>query len=828
MQSEIPWNVAGIPPEARDAARASARREGLSVGEWLTRRILRSLAEAEPAQEDWWTADAKPRRVAPESRAAAFDGPDMLARLARSEPETQDSHRRIEEQLKGLIRRLEQTERGQTDHGRALSQAATEVNIATREHAQAFDQLGTRVASLSERIARMERQAAEDSTKDAIKALHQGLSRLADQLAETANRSTQHAAQLATTIESVAGKLLESREEHERHSLALEARLAAAERALEEIETAHAIHDREQTALHRKTDELVQSFDDVKERVSANEAEHAGSLAHLEDRVSKLDAQMGDNPIGRRLEGIEHALTDMAGLIENSKRETSGLSDSLEAELRALSLRLESADRRNKDAIIELGELVKEAASKREAPPAAPPAAGSVSLPTFDLPPFSPAHESHVEANPESEPRPSEQTNIPDAGSEAFAAAAATEPAMKTGAESFLAAARRASQVVDQPEQPKRANFFSWASTPEPEETRGSRLIRGLLLAGLGILIITAGAASFVLSQNWFSPPPAAPTATHPRPAAPPPARLSPHVVPAPQAAAPAPQTATPQAAAPPQAVTPAQQAAAPPQSPAPVASNENAAPPAVPRPRIHHKHFTPEPARMAPPALAAATPPSQPAARTVSLSPQERLMSLANSGNAKAEELLGLAYLDGDGIQVNEAEGAKWLARAALKGEAFAAYRLAKLYEHGQGVAADQSKAAQWYMAAAKAGNRKAMHDLAVGYAQGTGVQKDVALAAQWFARAADLGLLESQFNLGVMYERGMGVPQSLVNAYKWYAIAAAQGDAESKARIEAIASQIDASDKAAADKKAANFRAEPLDPAANSPPDTASVTGG
>ena len=36
MRAELPWNVAGIPPEAREAARAAARREGLSVGEWLT------------------------------------------------------------------------------------------------------------------------------------------------------------------------------------------------------------------------------------------------------------------------------------------------------------------------------------------------------------------------------------------------------------------------------------------------------------------------------------------------------------------------------------------------------------------------------------------------------------------------------------------------------------------------------------------------------------------------------------------------------------------------------------------------------------------------
>ena len=34
-----PWTVKGIPPEERNAAIAAADREGLTIGEWLTRAI---------------------------------------------------------------------------------------------------------------------------------------------------------------------------------------------------------------------------------------------------------------------------------------------------------------------------------------------------------------------------------------------------------------------------------------------------------------------------------------------------------------------------------------------------------------------------------------------------------------------------------------------------------------------------------------------------------------------------------------------------------------------------------------------------------------------
>jgi localization factor PodJL len=210
---------------------------------------------------------------------------------------------------------------------------------------------------------------------------------------------------------------------------------------------------------------------------------------------------------------------------------------------------------------------------------------------------------------------------------------------------------------------------------------------------------------------------------------------------------------------------------------------------------------------------------------QTKPLSTLDRLTALAASGNSKAELLVGLKYLDGDGAPVNEAEAAKWLERAATQGEAIAAYRLGTLYERGHGVPADPARAVQWYLSAAKLGNRKAMHNLAVAYAEGAGTQKDLTQAAQWFSKAAALGLADSQFNLAVLYERGMGVQQSLIDAYKWYAIAAAQGDGESKTRLELLSTQLNADERAAAQRAASDFHPLPLDRNANVPPDPSTV---
>src|SRR6185437_15826370 len=181
MRAELPWNVAGIPPEAREAARAAARREGLSVVEWLTRRILRSFSDMSEEQQpmpfdrpifERTPADRPlPDRALsdrpgldpwglPLSAASRRDTEDMLARVSRSEAESSDSYRRIEEQLRNVGRRLDSAERSQTESTRAMSQAASEINIASREQAQAFDQLGGHVLGLSERLERLERNVA--------------------------------------------------------------------------------------------------------------------------------------------------------------------------------------------------------------------------------------------------------------------------------------------------------------------------------------------------------------------------------------------------------------------------------------------------------------------------------------------------------------------------------------------------------------------------------------------------------------------------------------------------------------------------------------------
>ena len=228
-----------------------------------------------------------------------------------------------------------------------------------------------------------------------------------------------------------------------------------------------------------------------------------------------------------------------------------------------------------------------------------------------------------------------------------------------------------------------------------------------------------------------------------------------------------------------------------------------------------------------APPKAAPTTPVSTPKSLNPPPPPTpiERLTSKATAGDPKAALVLGLKYADGDGVAPSDPEAVRWLQKAAEAGEAVAQYRLGTLYEKGRGVAADPKKAAMWYSESAKQGNRKAMHNLAVAYADGAGVDKNFAEAVRWFKEAAELGLTDSQFNLAVLYERGLGVPASLSEAYKWYSIASAEGDNESKTRVDALTTQLQAAEKDMADKAVKAFKPRSMTASVNEAPTLAQV---
>ena len=77
-----------------------------------------------------------------------------------------------------------------------------------------------------------------------------------------------------------------------------------------------------------------------------------------------------------------------------------------------------------------------------------------------------------------------------------------------------------------------------------------------------------------------------------------------------------------------------------------------------------------------------------------------EELLPAAQSGNAEAEELIGVMYASGLGVERDDMRAFEWYLRASMKGHAGAQSGIGWYYEIGRGMPApDLIRAYTWYV---------------------------------------------------------------------------------------------------------------------------------
>lgn len=184
--------------------------------------------------------------------------------------------------------------------------------------------------------------------------------------------------------------------------------------------------------------------------------------------------------------------------------------------------------------------------------------------------------------------------------------------------------------------------------------------------------------------------------------------------------------------------------------------------------------------------------------------------LKAAKQGYAKAYFNLGAAYYNGDGVPVNDQNYCAWFIFSADAGdkrgiEAVARTRqellparmnrcevlVATAYLTGGTVRQDYGKAVNWYVTAAGAGDGAACAKLAYLYDRGIGVSADQAESLKGLQRAADLNDAPSLYQLGMKYETGTNVSMDFVQARKLYEQASHLGLAQAFAALGAIYSE-------------------------------------
>jgi len=505
-----------------------------------------------------------------------------------------------------------------------------------------------------------------------VRALHQGLSRLAEQIANTTNDSGARLAALTGQVETLAAGTQGAREDTQRLSEALEERFAALdERA------AHA-------------DERLK---EVEARIAHPHKDDG--LAELEHRIAIDEEHIGHSleKLGERLDAIEHR----------------GIEAGVQDALRSLTARIASVEKKHHEAMADLESHLDGTARRIDSLEGALKAAPHEDTAPADPEPVDdiPSYAALGEAEPELPPFPDAITAAPSIDEPVLDSAESAS----TG-EDYIAQARRAARAAAEPNFERHARRAQTGEDTTPATGAGGGRPK-LRLVGIAALVLVLATAGALVARNSFS-------------------RLS-TLSPARTIALDAPKAAAVSLKAGPQepaiivAAAPASAVAtAEPSDGMPVADllGQARAGSATAALLLGEKFADgkgipqkdKEAARWLKVAAEAGEPVAQYRLGTLyergNGVPEDAAQAMhwygeaAMRGNRRAMHNLAVGYADGNGVAKDLGEAARWFKAAAQLGLTDSEFNLAVLYERGLGVPASLTEAYRWYAIAAAAGD--------------------------------------------------------------------------------------------------------------------------
>lgn len=221
------------------------------------------------------------------------------------------------------------------------------------------------------------------------------------------------------------------------------------------------------------------------------------------------------------------------------------------------------------------------------------------------------------------------------------------------------------------------------------------------------------------------------------------------------------------------------------------------------------------------------------------------QLAPLAESGDARAQVLLGQILRNPANPQKAPEEAYRWFAKAAEQNSAEALFWLGTMHRLGESVQRDAEQAVKHWQKSAEAGYPPGQAALAQALMAGDGIAKDAAeavrlarLAAErgsslgqsvlaqaylkgegglarslseflrWTRMAANHGNRMSMEMLAVSFHTGAGVPQDFVQAHMWANLAASRGSARALKLRDELAARMTTEQIAEAQKAASRWR--------------------
>ncbi|VAV88138.1 TPR repeat, SEL1 subfamily [hydrothermal vent metagenome] len=364
MAGNGPWSVKGIDPKARAAAKQAAQRAGVTLGEWLSNKMLAETGNGVAAHY--------PEQPAPDYRNPGYASavlpalgghrspvePQMLSevealarRLEATEHRSTLAITGIDQTVLGLLARLEGVEKSQIDVTERLVQSLETLDVRLEQADQQAGEFSTRVDRQLKDTARRIDTLGEQSDTNASAMRHE----LGKDVELINNRSDEISQRLAVAEKQTDNAIR-----------TLEASFVSVSERL--IKAEKTIHSNSDTGLSEKFDkrfalisnELVKVVAETRGQLAAQIQAQAADpkLAQMEDAMGRIQEKFTstENRHANTLEQIAVAVSKLGVAVENRLEQSEERS-----ETRLLGLQQEQAS-----ALEKVGQSMAEVAERLE------------------------------------------------------------------------------------------------------------------------------------------------------------------------------------------------------------------------------------------------------------------------------------------------------------------------------------------------------------------------------------------------------------------------------------------------------------------------------
>ena len=373
MTNAAPWSVKGIDPRAREAAREAARRQGLTIGEWLNQAILANEAALAQARGEAPPAPYEPRGGSRDERLS--EALQQLAeRLDVNDRRNALAMTGLDRTLSSVAARVEQADHEVRSESGRVSDLLDELRDAQSvliEQMRRLEQedipaLQSEIDAPNDRIVAVEHDlralsakalAAEAATGDALKRLDGAMSSLDTKLAEAVSPAALDAqaaalkesfeASLDTMAQDVAGMVAEARAD-------IAGQIVSALGGLQPEEMKEALGDmsRRLTAAERRHTQTIEAVSIEIKRLSES----------MDRRIRVVEARNDDGAVGELRDQFgAMAKTVETRLHDMEAREAAAFSrmgDEVGRIAERLDMRVSNSEARSAEAIEKVGEQV--------------------------------------------------------------------------------------------------------------------------------------------------------------------------------------------------------------------------------------------------------------------------------------------------------------------------------------------------------------------------------------------------------------------------------------------------------------------------------------